>query len=195
MQDITKNFTERINRLETLFGIPENHTWSVVTFNQRIGIKRGSSTFLAEGFRDVEYVIYLNNAPDPEETERPEESDDDEPPTVVHDFTHYDQNIVGYYGQRVLILLELDRTHVPQLAQSLVTATDDNALCVDSINLPPQELLGEPFRGTLYRIEGDMFPKLWYENNTADGDGIAIGNLRHNWVELLEEKLHEQVHG
>ena len=192
IQDITQNFNERINRLETLFGIPENLTWSVVTFDQRIDLNiERRRTFLAEGFNDVERMIYLKTL----ETEQPAEPDDDEV-TEVTDFNAYDPHIVGYKCGRVLILLELpaadesNPTH-PNLLESLQPFVNDGRLSVQLLNLPAHQT-NIRFMGTLYRIEGAMFPDLWYESHTQDGNAI-IGHLRHNWATLLENKLREQV--
>jgi hypothetical protein len=83
MQDITKNFVERINRLEVLFAAdPEIVPCSVVTFDQSIVLRGDRWTELAEGFDQIEYVVRIDHRA----------TDDDEPT--------YADNIVGYLSSR-----------------------------------------------------------------------------------------------
>ena len=173
MQDITKNFTERINRLEVLFSNTDEDACRVVTFDQSIRIKEGY-TILAEDFtHETEYYqVFLN----------------DEEELDAH-------HIVGFLShEHVLILLELpplirtDEILSSIHDQSVLRIRLDRAARTPHIQYDETNPLN--CRATMHRIQGNPFLSgLLYDRNDTD----MIAYLAVDWKIQLKAMLRAQV--
>ena len=143
IQDITQNFTERINRLEMLCGVSDNpDEYSVVTFDQTLHLLPGRLTYLAEGFDPItHYIILSRTGVDPS----------------VQGVT-----VKGYLSRNmVLILLE-----APEGLSGITEHQEDHRLCV-RFNGQDNIDRHQPLKVTMYRIEGNC-SDLLYDNTERE---------------------------
>ena len=150
----------------SLFAPVDYISWSVVTFDQHILIRRLRSTVLAEGFGRIHSVVR------------------------VGDNANYDNGIIGFFCDlsRILILLRVDTTRI------LPADTIRDQLILD-VNLPFGAPIGPSLYADLYRIEGDVFsgPPLLTTSNHVLQDGTRIAELDPDWENMLRDKLRQQI--
>ena len=182
MQDITKNFTERINRLEVLFSDTDEDACRVVTFDQSIRIKDGRYTILAEDFihQTEYYQVFLKH----------DEEDDEE--------EELDAHIVGYLShQHVLILLELPALII---TDDLLSSIHDQSVlrirldrAARTLNLQYDETNPLNCRATMHRTEGNPFhADLLYNRDEDDPPNLRV-YLAVDWKVKLKAMLQAQI--
>ena len=170
MLDITKNFIDRITRLEMMAMSEEE--CRVVTYAQSIRLKSGRRTVLAEDFSTINmYVAHVNHAA----------------PGAALDL---DPNIVGFFSNdQTLIVLELP----PAIQFQHTTTHIINTVL--TINLTPAPAVYDPTDpqtcwATMYRVEGNALAHgvLYERDPTALFMFLAV-----DWKDQLKDMLREQV--
>ena len=171
MLDITKNFIDRITRLEMMAAMSEEEC-RVVTYGQSIRLKSDRRTVLAEDFNMIDmYVAHVNYA-------------------AAGEAFDLDPNIVGYFSNdQTLIVLEL-----PPAIQFQHTTTDIIANVL-TIRLTPAPGVYDPTDpqtcwATMYRVEGNALAHgVLYERDPT----ALFMFLPVDWKDQLKDMLREQV--